>query len=113
MVVDTTKWIIKSVTTRIDTVKLFEINNNFQKFENKYFLMVLPNDLIIKKNCSKEIIEVHSKKKCTIIATKTVKKSSVSRGGILSVKNKNKEINGANITVPFKRDGIAYLDQLS
>jgi hypothetical protein len=40
VVVDTTKWIIKSVTTRIDTVKLFEINNNFQKFENKYYMPV-------------------------------------------------------------------------
>ena len=29
------------------------------------------------------------------------------------LKIKNKEINGANITVPFKRDVIAYLDQLS
>jgi hypothetical protein len=40
VVVDTTKWIIKSVTTRIDTVKLFEIKNNFQKFENKYYMPV-------------------------------------------------------------------------
>ena len=29
------------------------------------------------------------------------------------LKIKNKEINGANITVPFKKDVIAYLDQLS
>ena len=29
------------------------------------------------------------------------------------LKIKNKEINGANITVPFKRDVITYLDQLS
>jgi len=40
VVVDTTKWIIKSVTTRIDTVKLFEIKNSFQKFENKYYMPV-------------------------------------------------------------------------
>ena len=31
----------------------------------------------------------------------------------LFLKIKNKEINGVNITVPFKRDVIAYLDQLS
>ena len=31
----------------------------------------------------------------------------------LFLKIKNQEINGANITVPFKRDVIAYLDQLS
>ena len=29
------------------------------------------------------------------------------------LKIRNKEINGANITVPFKRDVIPYLDQLS
>ena len=33
VVVDTSKWIIRSVTTRIDTVKLFEIINNFELFE--------------------------------------------------------------------------------
>ena len=33
VVVDTSnKWIIRSVTTRIDTVKLFEIINNFELF---------------------------------------------------------------------------------
>ena len=31
----------------------------------------------------------------------------------ISLKIKNKEINGANITVPFKKDVIAYLDRLS
>jgi hypothetical protein len=40
VLVDTTKWIIKSVTTLIDTVKLFEIVNNFQIFENKYYMPV-------------------------------------------------------------------------
>ena len=31
----------------------------------------------------------------------------------LFLKIKNKEINGANITIPFKKDVISYLDQLS
>ena len=27
--------------------------------KNEYFLMLLPDDLIIKKNCSKEMIKIH------------------------------------------------------
>ena len=56
--------------------------------KDKYFLMVLPDDLIINKNCSREMINLHKKTKGSIIATKTVNKKSVSRWGILSVKNK-------------------------
>ena len=55
-----------------------------------YFLMLLPDDLIIKKNCSKEMIKLFKRKKTSIIATKRVKKNTVSRWGILSVKNKKK-----------------------
>ena len=58
--------------------------------KNNYFLMLLPDDLIIKKNCSKEMIELHKKKKSSVIATMKVNKKTVSRGGILSVKNKKK-----------------------
>ena len=58
--------------------------------KGKYFLMLLPDDLIIKKNCSKEMINLHEKTKSAIIATKTVDKKTVSRWGILSVKNKKK-----------------------
>ena len=62
-----------------------------QKYlKGKYFLMLLPDDLIINKNCSKEMIKLHNKKKCSIIATKKVLKKTVSRWGILSIKNKNK-----------------------
>tara|TARA_B100000886_G_C20421196_1_gene491713 strand:+ start:364 stop:1179 length:816 start_codon:yes stop_codon:yes gene_type:complete len=56
----------------------------------KYFLLLLPDDLIIKKNCSKEMINLFKKKKSSIIATKKVSKDTVSRWGILSVKNKKK-----------------------
>ena len=38
VVVDTTKWIIESVTSRIDTLKLFQINNYYELYENKYYL---------------------------------------------------------------------------
>ena len=54
---------------------------------DKFFLMLLPDDLIINKNCSKEMIKLHLKTKGSIIATKKVDKKDVSRWGILSVKN--------------------------
>ena len=58
--------------------------------KNKFFLMLLPDDLIIKKNCTNEMIKLHNKTKASIIATKQVNKKTVSRWGILSIKNKNK-----------------------
>jgi len=56
-----------------------------------FFLMLLPDDLIIKKNCTKEMISLHKKKKSSIISTMTVNKKDVSRWGIMSVKNKKKD----------------------
>ena len=62
-----------------------------QKYiKNKYFLMLLPDDLIIRKNCSKEMIRLHKKTNGSIIATKRVERKTVSRWGILSIKNKKK-----------------------
>ena len=58
--------------------------------KSSHFLMLFPDDLIIKKNCSKEMILLHKKTKGSIIATKTVKKETVTRWGILSIKNKRK-----------------------
>jgi len=58
--------------------------------KGKFFLMLLPDDLIVNKNCSKEMIKLFKVKKSSIIATKTVSKKSVSRWGILSVMNKKK-----------------------
>ena len=59
-----------------------------QKYvKGKYFLMLLADDLIINTNCSKEMINLHKKTKSSIIATKKVQKKTVSRWGILSVKN--------------------------
>ena len=55
-----------------------------------HFLMLLADDLIIKKNCSKEMMKLHNKTKSSIIATKQVKRNTVSRWGILSTKNKKK-----------------------
>ena len=62
-----------------------------QKYiKNKYFLMLLPDDLIIRNNCSKEMIRLHKKTNGSIIATKRVKRKTVSRWGILSIRNKKK-----------------------
>ena len=44
--------------------------------------MVLPDDLIIKKNCSKSMINIHNKYNVSVIASKKVKYSEVSRWGI-------------------------------
>tara|TARA_Y100000766_G_scaffold277691_1_gene283455 strand:- start:195 stop:947 length:753 start_codon:yes stop_codon:yes gene_type:complete len=38
VLLDTTKWLIISVTSRIDTLKLFQINNDYELYENKYYL---------------------------------------------------------------------------
>ena len=55
-----------------------------------HFLMLLADDLIVKKNCSKEMIALHKKTKGSIIATKRVEKKTVSRWGILGFKNRSK-----------------------
>ena len=58
--------------------------------KDKFFLMLLPDDIIINKNCSKEMINLHNRTKGSIIATKKVDKKTVSRWGILSLTEKKK-----------------------
>tara|TARA_B100001540_G_scaffold283221_1_gene274579 strand:+ start:68 stop:883 length:816 start_codon:yes stop_codon:yes gene_type:complete len=55
--------------------------------KDKYFLMLLPDDLIMKKNCSKDMISIFKKKKCSVIASMKVNKKTVNRWGIFSKKN--------------------------
>ena len=50
----------------------------------------MADDLIVKKNCSKEMILLHNKTKGSVIATRKVDRKTVSRWGILGVKNKSK-----------------------
>ena len=60
--------------------------------KDNYFLMLLPDDLIIKRNCSKDMITIHNKKKCSVMASMKVNKKTVNRWGIYSKKsliNKN------------------------
>ena len=58
--------------------------------KSKHFLMLLPDDLIIKKNCSQSMIKLHTKYKSSVIASKKVKKNDVSRWGIFNLKKLNK-----------------------
>ena len=56
--------------------------------KDKYFLMLLPDDLIIKKNCSKSMISSHKKYKSSVMASMSVDKKSVSRWGIYKLDKK-------------------------
>ena len=53
--------------------------------KDKYFLMLLPDDLIIRNNCSKDMIKIHKKYKGSVIASMKVKKNNVDRWGIYSI----------------------------
>ena len=58
--------------------------------KSKHFLMLLPDDLIIKKNCSQSMIKLHTKFKSSVIASKKVKKKDVSRWGIFKLRKFSK-----------------------
>jgi hypothetical protein len=38
--IDTLHWVIKSVITKLDTLKLFQINNSYKLFDNEYYMPV-------------------------------------------------------------------------
>ena len=56
--------------------------------KNKFFLMLLPDDLIIKKNCSKSMIKIHKRFKSSVMASTNVNKKTVSRWGIYKLGKK-------------------------
>ena len=58
--------------------------------KDKYFLMLLPDDLIIKKNCSKSMISSHKKYKASVMASMSVNKKNIERWGIYKL---NKKLN--------------------
>jgi len=64
--------------------------------KSKFFLILLPDDLIIKKNCSKDMIKIHNKYKCSVMASHKVLKKQVSRWGIYSL---NKYLNKNNFLI--------------
>jgi len=64
--------------------------------KDKYFLMLLPDDLIVKQNCSKSMIAIHNKFNSSVMASMKVGKNEVSRWGIYNVKEK---INNKNFVI--------------
>ena len=64
--------------------------------KDNFFLMLLPDDLILKKNCSKDMILLHNKHKCSVMASMKVNKKTVNRWGIYS---KKKNINENNFFI--------------
>ena len=61
--------------------------------KDKYFLMLLPDDLIIKQNCSKSMIRIHQKYKTSVMASMKINKKDVSRWGIYDIKEKIDNMN--------------------
>ena len=60
-----------------------------QKYiKNHFFLMLLPDDLIIKKNCSKSMIKIHKQYRSSVMASMNVNKKTVSRWGIFKLSKK-------------------------
>ena len=53
-----------------------------------HFLMLLPDDLIIKNNCSKSMIKIHRKFKSSVMASMSVIKKTVTRWGIYKLSKK-------------------------
>ena len=64
--------------------------------KNKFFLMLLPDDLIINRNCSKSLISVHRKYNSSVMACMNVNRKSVSRWGIYKL---NKKISKNNFLI--------------
>ncbi len=56
--------------------------------KGQFFLMLLPDDLIIKENCSKSMINIHKRYRTSVIASMNVNKKTVSRWGIFNLKKK-------------------------
>ena len=66
------------------------VNKCKKYIKSKYFLMLLPDDIIIKKNCTKSMIKVHKNYNASVIASKKVKNNDVSRWGIFKYNKFNK-----------------------
>ena len=62
-----------------------------QRFiKSKHFLVLLPDDLIINKNCSTAMLKLHKQHKSSIIASRKVKTKDVSRWGIFRLRKISK-----------------------
>ena len=56
--------------------------------KDNFFLMLLPDDLIVKKNCSKSMIKIHKRFNSPVMASMKVSKKNVTRWGIFKIKKK-------------------------
>ena len=73
--------------------------------KDEYFLMLLPDDLIIKNNCSSSMIKIHKKYKSSVMASMTVKKNSVTRWGIYKL-NKRLDRNNSLIEDVIEKPSV-------
>ena len=64
--------------------------------KDKFFLMLLPDDLIIKNNCSKSMIKIHKKYNSSVMASMKVQRNNVSRWGIYKL---NKKLDKRNFLI--------------
>ncbi len=80
------KEVIFIISNKKKMIKTYFYNDNFYKKIIK--LMLLPDDLIIKRNCSKSMIKIHKKYNASVMASMNVKKNNVSRWGIYKLKTK-------------------------
>ena len=64
--------------------------------KDNFFLMLLPDDLIIKHNCSKSMIKIHKRYKSSVMASMNVNKKNVSRWGIYKI---GKKVNNKNYLI--------------
>ena len=58
--------------------------------KSKHFLLLLPDDIIKGKNCTKELITINKKNQSSVLALKQVSKKEVKRYGIAGFSNKKK-----------------------
>ena len=64
--------------------------------KSNFFLMLLPDDLIIKKNCSRSMIQIHNRYNSSVMASMNINKKDVSRWGIYKL---GKKINKRNYLI--------------
>ena len=64
--------------------------------KDKFFLMLLPDDLIVRHNCSKSMIRTHERYKSSVMASMNVNRKNVSRWGIYKL---NKKIDKKNYLI--------------
>jgi len=57
---------------------------------SKYFLLLLPDDIIKGKNCIKELIAINKKNQSSVLALKQVSEKEVRRYGVAGFSNKKK-----------------------